>query len=353
MKKEILLLPEFELFIRDSKKGKRRTASGKRISKGTIEQYETVRKYLAQFEKMQPAPLRMAALYGRQQRLCLREKRYWKKTRAGLESFLRDQHDCYDVYIASVFKTIKAFFSYLRCEKGLPIGDFHKELRAPAYVYQPVLVGTGQLQRLIADGQLRASLTAPLREALDLFLFGCVAGLRYSDLLGLKKTDVLPADGQYFLRATAQKTGTPVLVPLPGFAIEIMNRAGKNSGRYLFRRIANSNFNLNIRKVMERAGYTQPLPKYRYRKNVLVEVKTGKGKTYRFCDHISAHTMRRTAITTLLVLGVPEQVVRKVSGHAPGSKEFYRYVSIAQDYASKHLLEAYDKLLGKGQGGAC
>jgi len=42
--------------------------------------------------------------------------------------------------------------------------------------------------------------------------------------------------------------------------------------------------------------------------------------------------MRRTAITTLLIMGVPEAMVRKISGHAPGSKEFYKYVGIAQDY---------------------
>jgi len=42
--------------------------------------------------------------------------------------------------------------------------------------------------------------------------------------------------------------------------------------------------------------------------------------------------MRRTAITTMLSLGVPEAVVRKISGHAPGSKEFYRYVQWAQSY---------------------
>ena len=53
--------------------------------------------------------------------------------------------------------------------------------------------------------------------------------------------------------------------------------------------------------------------------------------------------MRRTAITTLLILGVPEHIVR-ISGHSPNSKEFYRYVVIAQDYLNKHVMDAYDKL---------
>ena len=55
--------------------------------------------------------------------------------------------------------------------------------------------------------------------------------------------------------------------------------------------------------------------------------------------------MRRTAITTLLILGVPEIVVRSVSGHAPGSKEFYKYVSLAQSYLNKEVKNAHQKLI--------
>jgi hypothetical protein len=40
--------------------------------------------------------------------------------------------------------------------------------------------------------------------------------------------------------------------------------------------------------------------------------------------------MRKTAITNMLVHQVDETIVRKISGHAPGSKEFYRYVNYAQ-----------------------
>jgi intergrase/recombinase len=55
--------------------------------------------------------------------------------------------------------------------------------------------------------------------------------------------------------------------------------------------------------------------------------------------------MRRTAITTLLIMGVPETIVRRVSGHAPGSKEFHKYVGLAQDYLNKEVKNAYQKLL--------
>jgi len=56
------------------------------------------------------------------------------------------------------------------------------------------------------------------------------------------------------------------------------------------------------------------------------------GKVYRLCDMVTTHTMRRTAIATLLSLGMPESMVRKISGHSANSKEFYRYVNYAQQF---------------------
>ena len=54
--------------------------------------------------------------------------------------------------------------------------------------------------------------------------------------------------------------------------------------------------------------------------------------------------MRRTAITTMLSLGVPEQVVRKISGHSPSGKEFYRYVLWAQTYQDQETEKMFEKL---------
>jgi intergrase/recombinase len=49
----------------------------------------------------------------------------------------------------------------------------------------------------------------------------------------------------------------------------------------------------------------------------------------------------------MLCLGVPEQVVRKISGHAPGSKEFYRYMLLAQTYQDQETEKMYEKLKSK------
>ena len=55
--------------------------------------------------------------------------------------------------------------------------------------------------------------------------------------------------------------------------------------------------------------------------------------------------MRRSAITTLLSMGMPEILVREISGHTKGSKEFYRYVQFSQTLIDDHTEKAWDKLL--------
>jgi thiaminase len=41
---------------------------------------------------------------------------------------------------------------------------------------------------------------------------------------------------------------------------------------------------------------------------------------------------------------MPEQLVRRVSGHAPNSKEFYRYVAWAQTYQDQETEKAFSQL---------
>ena len=54
--------------------------------------------------------------------------------------------------------------------------------------------------------------------------------------------------------------------------------------------------------------------------------------------------MRRSAITTMLRLQMPEHLVRKISGHAPNSKEFHKYVAISQDYLDVESDKVFEKL---------
>jgi intergrase/recombinase len=54
--------------------------------------------------------------------------------------------------------------------------------------------------------------------------------------------------------------------------------------------------------------------------------------------------MRRTAITTMLNLGMPEHIVRKISGHAANSKEFFRYVRMSQNIIDQESDKIFEQI---------
>ena len=293
---------------------------------------------------MEPNPLRILLTHRSTLRGLQSEKAYWSRFFRKFTAFLYKKN-FYDQYVASVYKVIKAFFNYLHNDKCLPIGQFHKQFKLPSHTLSPIVLTPVQLRFLITDTGFHQSLPAHLQRSKDIFVFGSTVGLRYADLMGLKKQDIINTSGESIIKLHTQKTGTEVRIPLPGYAMDIINKYTTKTGKYVMPRLADSNLNLHIKAIAERAGWTYLLPKIRHRQGVAVEVKTRQNKCYRFCDHLSTHTMRRTAITTLLIMGVPETMVRRISGHADGSKEFYKYVAIVQDYMNEKVRDAYSKLI--------
>ena len=148
----------------------------------------------------------------------------------------------------------------------------------------------------------------------------------------------------------SKKTSVETQICLPDYAIEILQQYPKLKGGYLLPRFNITNLNLYVKQLTEKAGLTHNIGKSRGKRGSNKEITMStdnKKASYRFCDLVTTHTMRRTAITTMLCLGMPEQVVRKISGHSPMSKEFFRYVSLAQAYQDKETAIVFDKLKDK------
>ena len=89
------------------------------------------------------------------------------------------------------------------------------------------------------------------------------------------------------------------------------------------------------------AGFINPIHVTRERQG---KTKSTTKNALRFCDKMSSHMMRRTAITTLLILGMPEHLVRKISGHSSSSSSFSRYVHYVQVYIDKEIDKVHCKL---------
>lgn len=344
--RQFFLIPLFQKFITASATGRRVTPSGKRLSKGAIVQYQCIHKLVDEFEHTQIHQLiRIKLIHRSSLRELKSEKLYWKRFFRRFTNWLYADKACFDQYVASIAKVLRTFFNYLSIEKCLPVGNFHKQFVVPSQKITPIVLEPYQLKFLITDTEFNDSLPRFLQRTKDIFVFGCTVGLRYGDLMKLRKQDIQYTDNDVFVLINTAKTSTDVKIPLPFYAVEIIKKYETKFGKYILPRLSGTNANLQIKKLMERAGWTYNLPKIRYRRGNPVELKSKQGLSFRFCDHITAHTMRRTAITTLLLLGVEENMVRRISGHAPGSKEFYKYVAIVQDYLNDNVKLAHKKLL--------
>ena len=345
--KEYPLLPLVDEFISKNNRNKRTQAGGKRLTKGTKLNYVQLRKHLSNFSSEKNFELRVWTVHGSKRKF-EQEKNYYKKLYSKFTDYLFDNCNHYDNYVGVTVKQLKTIFGWINREKGLAIGEFYKNFYKWKEDIQIIALQPEQLNFLIYDGEFHDSLSKSLRKSKDLFTFGCTTGLRVSDLFALKKTNLEKLGESYYIRQQSKKTNTATKIKLPSYAVTIVRR-NKTRGPMLFKALSNVNFNTNIKKIIELAGWDYVYPKMRNKRGKPEAIyKDEKRKThYRFCDLVSSHTMRRTAITTFLNLGMDENDVRRISGHSPGSKEFYKYVKFSQEKLDESSDFIFDKLSKK------
>lgn len=339
--KELEFLPLFKRFINDSKTGKRVQMNGHRLSEGSIKNYEYCYRLLEIFSQSKQFHLRVRHVNKLKARELVVEKNYWKKFHRQFTEYLYKDCHHFDNYVGATLKIIRTFFRYLSRDLLINAGEFYKTF----YVYKEelpvVTLLPEELNFLIYDKDFETSLSPVLSRAKDVFVFGCTVALRFSDLMQLKQSNLRISEDEWYLQVRSLKTHTYTQIRLPDYAVEILKKYIRK-GRNLLPSFNKTNMNKYVKLLTEKAGYVQPVEKKRAKRGKQIAV-SGK-LTVRFCDVVTTHTMRRSAITVMLSLGVPEQIVRKISGHAPGSKDFFKYVAIAQAYQDNETEKMYEKM---------
>jgi integrase len=231
-------------------------------------------------------------------------------------------------------------------ERRIPIGSYHKSFFVPKEEIPIIALSVEQLNYIIYDEAYNALLKQKKREEIrDVFVFGCTVALRISDLLQLTVKNLVVQNNNYYLRVKSQKTATMTSIKLPDYAVELIK---KYEGKYatLLPEMTPQWFNSQLKTVARLIPDNYEMIKVRERRGKQVVIyKDPINKThYQLSDHITSHTMRRTAITTMLNLGMPEHIVRKISGHAANSREFYRYVQLAQQVIDAESEKVFEQI---------
>jgi len=345
MKKVSPILPLFKQFIKETETGKRLKKNGERIKPQSIQNYYYVMQNMVQFSTDCRFELRICDAGKLNARELLSEKNYWKKFYTKFTEFLYKK-GCFDNYVGNNIKTIRVFFNYLKNDKDFATGDFQRLFYVRKEEIDIFVLSPDQLKFLIHNKEFEQSLIPSLRRIKDIFVFGCTTGLRFSDIFLLTNKNIEQSNGEWYLRLKSQKTKTFSLIKLPSYAIDIYKKyKPDNSRQPLFATISLFNFNKSLKQIGEQAGFTTIVEISRERQGKTKKIaQNTKTVNNRFCDKMSSHMMRRTAITTLLILGMPEHLVRKISGHSAASGSFNRYVHYAQGYIDREIDKVHDKL---------
>lgn len=127
----------------------------------------------------------------------------------------------------------------------------------------------------------------------DLFMFSVYTGLRYSDVFGLQKKDIVSINGNDWLIKKMEKTDENVRIPIytifNGKPCKILEKYNNFGNLFCFQYLTNQHCNRQLKEITK-----------------IAEIKN---KTITF------HTARHTTATYLLYKGLSITSVQKILGH--------------------------------------
>jgi integrase len=345
MKKTTPIIPLFNQLIKETESGKRLKKNGEKIKPSTLENYRYVLRNLIQFSSDTKFELRICDAQKLTKRELQSEKSYWKKFYQKFTEYLYKK-GCHDNYVGANIKVIRVFFNYLKNDKDFFTGDFQRLFYVRKEEIEIFVLSPEQLKFLIHNQEFNQQLLPSERRIKDIFVFGCTTGLRYSDIFLLTNKNFEKVEDEWYLKLKSLKTKTFSYIKIPTYAITIFEKyQPKSSKTAVFGKISLFNFNKTLKSIGEKANFTASVEVSREKqgKTHKMTKKTDTSQN-RFCDKMSSHMMRRTAITTMLILGMPEHLVRKISGHSHASSSFNRYVHYAQAYMDLEIGKVHSKL---------
>lgn len=161
-----------------------------------------------------------------------------------------------------------------------------------------------EIETLLNAGGL---LSESLQITADMFLFSCFSGLRFSDLVNLRKTDI--KNGK--INIVTQKTADALQIELNKYTADIYAKyKGLCLGQRLFPEISNQVVNRELKTIFAKLDLCRPVTLTAFSGSERVET------TAPLCDIISFHAARRTFVVECLRRGIAPAVVMKWTGHA-------------------------------------
>ncbi len=230
---------------------------------------------------------------------------------------------------AKNIKTLKTFLAWA-AERGYYSGIEHRKFKVSEKNITPITLTQNEFETL-NNFEFTKEKHNKVR---DIFCFGCLTGLRYSDLQQLRHEHIR-GDMEY-LAKTMQKVKEPVHVPLVGLSRKIIKRY-QHQPVFILPRMSNQKFNDYLKEICELAGINAPVNIDRYIGNRFYQETKPKYKV------VTAHVSRKTFITLSFYLGMNIKVVQEITG-INQEKTLRKYLKIADEMKKTEMDNTWGKL---------
>ena len=160
----------------------------------------------------------------------------------------------------------------------------------------------------------------------DLFIFGCVTGMRFGNYSTISKNDV---QGDFIRVIDLKSKSKNLSIPLNNISKLILEKYD-----YKLPSISNQKMNEYIKDVFKELEFTQEIKKTMKYGDQLVE------KNSEFWKRISSHTARRSFITIMKNKRVPDKVIMSYTGHT-SLEVFNAYYRPSEDDKVNYMNEVF------------
>ncbi len=236
-----------------------------------------------------------------------------------------------NVTAAKQISTLKTLLNYARTIYKIEVKQDYRDYKVSRKDSDFEVITVTQ-DEFMAIYNLDLSENKRLDAIRDVFCFSCATGLRYSDLVQLRREHIRKDNT---IRLTASKTGQKLVIPLNPISHAILQ---KYSGMHQpLPIISNQKTNDYIKEIGALAGIDTPIEIVRQ-----YGVKK-KSTVYKKYELLSIHVGRKSFITLSLEKGIAIQEVMSLSGHTT-FKAFRRYVDVNDNRKKTVMRDAWGKI---------
>lgn len=254
-------------------------------------------------------------------------------------NYLLEERGLVNNTASKYYEILKTFLRYWK-SKGVfkqPNGDFENYSVKRDHV-DIIYLSQFEVDKILA---LDLSENQPLDRAKDCFIFQIFTGQRYSDLRGLRSTDLLlNVDGtiDWHLHQVKGNKSKKVVIPLLPEATKIITKYGlleKSLDPKKLPVLSNQKLNEKIKIICQKSGIDQNITVVRYSGKNRVET-TGEKWTF-----IGTHCGRKSFISLCLEKSMPMHLVMELSGHTNMRVIKNSYAGLSLSHLRSSLFSAW------------